>query len=156
MVARGAGLDAARAGQIGGDRAAQRAAARIAAQQRPVVHRLEGKFWFVFVQQRLDLGERRAGARREHQLLRLVKRDAGEAGEIERQIGLARPADRALGALPGQFQRLIVAERPAHGFLDFLRVAGFERVSHCTYWSFRRARGWLVRKGRHDLARKAT
>jgi hypothetical protein len=41
MVARGAGLDAARAGQIGGERAAERARRRLAQQDRAVVHRLE-------------------------------------------------------------------------------------------------------------------
>ena len=52
------------------------------------------------------------------------------AGEIERHIGLARPADGALGALPGDFERLVVAERPVHGVLDVLGVAGLQRVGH--------------------------
>src|SRR5260221_1558498 len=49
---------------------------------------------------------------------------------MEREIGLAWPADGALGPLPGQFERLVVAERPAHGAFDLLGIAGFEHVSH--------------------------
>src|SRR5450759_3826632 len=37
----------------------------------------------------------RAGTRRQHQLGGLVQRDAGKARQIERKIGLARPADGA-------------------------------------------------------------
>ena len=129
MVARGAGLDAARAGQIGRDRAADGALAGRAAEQRAIVHRLEGELLVVLVQQRLDLGQRRAGFGREHQFFRLVQRDAGKPRQIERQVGLARPAEPALGALPRHLQRLVVAERPAHGVLDLLGVAGFQVFS---------------------------
>ena len=43
MIARGAGLDAARAGEVGGERAAERARAGRPAEQRAVIHRLEGE-----------------------------------------------------------------------------------------------------------------
>ncbi len=79
VVARGARLDAARAGEIGGDHAADGALPRRLAEQRAVIHRLEAELLVVFRKQRLDLGERRAGARRQHQFFRLVERDAGEA-----------------------------------------------------------------------------
>ena len=78
MVARRTRLDAPRPGKIGGKHAADRAAARLAAEQRPVVHRLEGEFLAVLGKQLLDLGERRAGPGRQHQFLRLVERHAGE------------------------------------------------------------------------------
>ena len=52
-------------------------------------------------------------------------------------------------------QRLLLAERPAHGVLDLLGVAGFENVSHCALGLFRRARVRFSGKGRHDLAREA-
>ena len=53
------------------------------AEQGTVIHRLEGEMLAVGLQQRLDLRERRAGARRDHQLFRLVKRYAFERGERE-------------------------------------------------------------------------
>ena len=61
MVTRGAGLDAARAGNVRRQRAADRAAAGDAAENASVVHGLEGKLLAVGGKQRLDLGERRAG-----------------------------------------------------------------------------------------------
>jgi hypothetical protein len=131
VVARGAGLDAARAGEIACDDAADGALPGLPAEHRPVIHRLEGEFLVVLVQKLLDVGERRAGARRQHQFGRLVQRDAGQARQVERDVGLARPADGALGALAGDFQRLVVAERPAHGVFDLFGVAGFEDVGHC-------------------------
>ena len=130
MVARGAGLDPARAGEVRRQHAADRAAAGGPAQQRPVVHRLEGELLAARGDERLDLGNRRPGARREHQLLRLVQRHAGEPGQIKGQIGLRRPADRALGAVADDLQRLALTERPLHGVLDIFGVARFEGVGH--------------------------
>ncbi len=100
------------------------------AEDRAVIHRLEGELLALAFDQRLDLGERRAGPGREHQLLRLVQRHAGEPGQIERQIGLARAAERALAAAPRDFERLALGQRPAHGVFDVLGVPGFQRVGH--------------------------
>ena len=116
--------------RFGGERAAERARVRRAAEQRAVVHRLERELLVLLRDQRLDLGERRAGFGRQHQFLRLVQRDAVEAGEIERQVGLARAAERALGAAAHDSKRLAFGQRPAHGVLDVLGVPGFQRVSH--------------------------
>ena len=98
MIARGAGLDPPRARQIRRERAAERAGVGRPAEDRAVVHRLEGELLAFALDQRLDLGERRAGLGRQHQFLRLVQRHAAQARQIERQIGLARAAERALGA----------------------------------------------------------
>ncbi len=84
MVARGAGLDPARAGNIRRQDAADRAAAGDAAEDAGVVHGLEGELLAVGGKERFDFGERRAGLGREHKLLRLVEGDAGQCGKIER------------------------------------------------------------------------
>ena len=128
MIARGAGLDAARPGQIGGNRAADRAGAGLAAEQRGVIHRLEGEFLLACRHQRFDLGERRSGLRREHKLLRLVKRDAGKPREIERRIPLRGAADRALGAAADDFEVLPLPSAQWIACFDFLGIA---RVSGC-------------------------
>ena len=130
VIARRARFDAARPGKIGRDRAADGALAGLPAQQRAVIHRLEGELLVVFFQQHIDLGKRRAGFGRKHEFFRLVQRDAGEPREVEREVSLARAADQALGALPRKFQRLVVAERPAHGLLDLFGVARFENIGH--------------------------
>ena len=40
------------------------------------------------------------------------------------------PLMGALGAVPANFQRLVVAERPENGVLDLFGVSGFEDVGH--------------------------
>ena len=130
MVARRAGLDPARPGQVRRERAAERPRFGGRAEDRAVVHRLERKLLALVVHQRLDLCDRRAGFRRQHQFLRLVQRHARQRGEIEREIGLARAAERALGAATHELQRLAFRQRPAHGVLDILSVPGVQRVSH--------------------------
>ena len=130
MIARRARPDAARARQIGGEHAADRRLARRPPEQRAVVHRLEGELLRLRVEQVLDLGERRAGARREHQLLGLVKRDAGERGQIERRIDLRGPAERALGAVADDLEGFLLRQRPLDGGLDVLGVPGLMRVGH--------------------------
>src|SRR6185312_5320551 len=117
-------------GQVAGDRTAQRAPARFAIKQRPVVDGLESEFLVVLLKQRLDFGERRAGARREHEFGRLIQCDATQFREIEGEVRLARPPNSALGPLSGELERLFVAERPAHGLSDLFRVTGFQGVSH--------------------------
>src|SRR3974390_1078201 len=106
MIARGAGFDASRAGQIGGDHAAERSLAGLAAKQRAVVHRLEFELLIVLIEQRLDLAKRRASLGREHQLGRLVQPDTGKPGEAERDIRLAGAPAPALAPLPGASQTL--------------------------------------------------
>ena len=98
MVARRPDGDAARAGDVGGEHAADRGLPGLAARQRPEVHRLEGQHLAALGERRLDLGERRAGAGRHHHLARLVERDA--AHRLGRDVGrrLHRPADLLLGA----------------------------------------------------------
>src|SRR5207244_12950529 len=128
VIARGAGVEPARTGQIGADRTAECAPVRITAEQRAIVDGLESERLVVLLKQSFNFGDRRAGARREHQFSRLVKGDAAEARKIEREIGLTWPADRALGPLPRKLKRLFVAERPAHGVLDFPGVARFQVI----------------------------
>ena len=147
MIARGAGLDPPRARQVGRERAAERARvrpARRAAGRNPSARRRAAGP--CSSHQRLDLGERRAGLGREHQFLRLVQRHAGEPGEVERQVGLARPAERALGAAADDFERLALGQRPAHGVLDVLGVPGFQRVGHATVMQRIDERSLVVRR----------
>ena len=67
----------------------------LAAKQRPIIHGLESELLVVLLEQRLDLGERRAGARREHQLHRLVKRDAERSERSSvKSVWLGRPIAR--------------------------------------------------------------
>jgi hypothetical protein len=130
MVARGARLDTARTGEIGRDGAADGALARRKAKQRAVIHRLEGELLVIFIEQGFDFGQRRTGAGGQHQFGRLIERDAGKPRQVERHVGLAGAADGALGAVPANFQRLVVAERPENGVLDLFGVAGVEDVGH--------------------------
>ncbi len=131
VVARGASLDPARARHVGGKDTADGAAPGGTAKQRAIVHGLESELLTLRFHQRLDLGNRRPCPRRQHQFLRLVKRDARQRGEIERHVGLRGPADRTLRAMANDFQRLAFGNRPAHGVFDVLAVARFERVGHC-------------------------
>jgi hypothetical protein len=130
MIARRAGLDPAWAGKVGGERAADRTLAGRSTEQRPVVHRLEGELLAPGIDQRLDLGDRRSRAGGQHQLLGLVERHTAKPGEIERQVGLRRPADRALRGVADNLQRFLLRQRPADGLFDVLAVAGLQRVRH--------------------------
>ena len=130
MIARSTRLDAARAREIGGERAADRPAPARRPEQRAVIHRLEREFLIVRRQQRLDLGERRSGLRGQHQFLGLIERDARQTRQIEAQIPLRRAADAALGAVADDLQRLGLGQRPLDGGFDVLRVARFEEVDH--------------------------
>ena len=96
VVARGSGLDPARTGHVGGEHTADGAAPGGAAEQRAVVHGLEGQLLVLRGDQRLNFGDRRAGLGGQHQFFRLVERHARERGEVERQVGLCGPADGAL------------------------------------------------------------
>ena len=96
VVARGTRRQPPRAGQIGRKHAADRAPARFAAQQRTIVHRLEGEPLVAFSEQPFDLGKRRAGLGGEHQFFRLIKRNAGQRRQIEYMRGLHRTTDGAL------------------------------------------------------------
>ena len=100
MVARGAGQDAAAAGQIGGEHAADRGLPRRAAQGRSEIDRLEGKLLAALGEHALDLGERRAGGGRQHKLGRLVERDADETLGAHHRASLHQASHLMLGAAP--------------------------------------------------------
>src|SRR5262249_44648706 len=112
MIACGARLDTARPRDVGGEHPAERALAGAGAEHRPAVDRLERQLLSLAADQRLDFRDRRAGARGKHQLLRLIKSDAGEAGEIEREVPLRRTADASLRAAPHDLQGFALARRP--------------------------------------------
>ena len=95
-------------------------------EQRAIIHRLEGQLLAALGQHCLDLGERRAGSCRQHQLLGLVQRDAGELRQVERMRGLQRPADAALGAVADDLQRRVLRHRPLHGGEHIGRGGGGE------------------------------
>ena len=96
VVARRADADAPRAGQVGGEDAAdgglRRPRRRRAARK---LDRLERQHLPARGERVLDLRQRRAGARRHHHLARLVERDAAQA--LGRHAGrrVHRPADAA-------------------------------------------------------------
>ena len=130
MIARGARLDAARARDVGGEHAAERPFVGAGAEQRPAIHRLKRQLLSLAADQRLDLGDRRAPARGEHQLLRLIERDAGQLREVEREIPLRRAPDAPFRAAPDDLQGLALARRPFDDRGDILGVARAKRVSH--------------------------
>ncbi len=114
MVAHRARLDPARPGQVAGDHAAQAGAGRRLAEQGAEIGGLEGELLLVLGELRLDLGERRAGLGRQHQLGRLVERDAGMADEAEILRRLDRPPERLLAAGADQRQRRLRRHRLGH------------------------------------------
>ena len=94
VIAQGARPDAARSRQIGGDDAAE-SAALVAAEKPGVIGRLEGENLAVGSEQRGDLAAAGAGLGGDHQLLRLVEVETGQAGEVEfRETASGRPSAR--------------------------------------------------------------
>ncbi len=132
MIAGRAGFDPTRAGQIGGDRAADRACTRRTVQQRAVIHRFERELLALFRDERVDLRERRAGFGGQHQFFRLVQRDTGKPGEIERRIPLRGAADRTLGAAANQFEGFALRQCPSDRFFDLFRLARPQWLTHAT------------------------
>ena len=126
VVARRPLPDAARAGKIGGDRAAERRARRFAAQKLPPIARLEGEHLALPGKCRLDLLHRRRGARGQHQLLGLVKADAGKGGKVERVRELQRPAQAALAAAGHELERLFARDRLSDDRFELVLVLGPE------------------------------
>ena len=76
---------------------------------RPIDRRKVGRFGddvlAVLGQGRLDLGQRRSGARRDDQLVRRVQRDAGEVAGGERACRLDRPKHAGLGVVADDRKR---------------------------------------------------
>ena len=122
-VARRAQLDAARAGEVGGgDRPDGRRAGGTV--KGAMIGRLEGEALVVFGERRLDLGERRAGARRKHQFGRLVEGDAGEAGGRQSLGDLHGPPEAGAGAAAGHPQRRRLCRGVGHGSGQLFLVGG--------------------------------
>jgi hypothetical protein len=127
-----------------GHRTADGAAALGLAEHRPVVDRLEGERLAFGGERRFDIGERGARAGRNHELLRLVERDAREPGQVEGRAVLRRTPDRALRSLADDVERLAAAERPFHGGFDIADIAGLEGPFHqCRH---RHLKTWNIRK----------
>ena len=74
--------------------------------------------WFFEFDQRLHVGEWRAGLHRDDQFVRFIGSDRVQPGEIEQRIGRHRLADQALGAMTDDFQRLVAGHRSAHRLFD--------------------------------------
>ena len=130
MIARRAGLDAARPGKVSRDRPPDRAGAGRTAEQHRIVHRLERELLVARRHQRFDFGNRRAGLGGQHEFLRLVQRDAGKRRKIERGVPLRGAADGALAAMADDFECLAIAERPLDRLLDLFGIARFQIVGH--------------------------
>ena len=95
--------------------------------KRAVVGRLEGELLLARRQAVLDLDERGAGARRHHQLGRLVERDAGEAREVDAPLRLDRPAEPPLAAAAHDLERHLLGGRPGDQLLE-LRGRGRTQI----------------------------
>ena len=122
MVARGAGLDPPRSGEVAGDDAAQRAARRRLRRQaieRAPIRRLEGQHLAGGGEGRVDLGEPGRSARGQDQLARLVIADPGEPRQVEGARQLQRPAEPALRPAGDDFERLLGGERIADHVAQF-------------------------------------
>ncbi len=131
MVARGALANTARTREVGCDRTAQGRAGIFAAEKFPPVARLEGEHLAPLGQRRLDLRHRRRRARGQHQLLGLVKADAGKFREVERVRELQRPAEAALAAAGEKLERLFARERFADDRRELRLVLGPEIRHAC-------------------------
>ena len=92
-----AGVGAARPRQAAGHGAADSGAAG-------KMRRLERQHLFFFCHYRFDFGQRRAGAHRQHQLLRLVIDDAAVGAQVQR-FALNRRAVKGLAATGADRQR---------------------------------------------------
>ncbi len=138
VIARRAGLETPRPGQIAGNGTAQRAA--LIAVEAGHVHRLEGQLLALVGDGGLDLGERRAGARAQHQLFGLVERNTGELRQIEGVADLAvtlaamgpeqRPAEAAFRCRAGDLQRHFLADRPGNGLGHLGGVRRLQNLAH--------------------------
>ena len=131
MIARGARLDPARAGEARGDHAADAAALGRGAEQRRGVDRLEGELLVLGIDQRQHVVERRAGLDGDDQFVGLIGRHRIQRRQIEQRIGRHRLPDRALGAMTDDLQRLLGGNRRPHRVLDVLGIAGFQGVHEC-------------------------
>ena len=105
MIARRSRLRAARAGEIAGQHAAQRPLPRRHPIERPQIRRLEGQHLTLGRQRLLDLGQARAGAGGQHQLLRFIETDAGEMRQVETLAAVDGPSQPALAARAQELQR---------------------------------------------------
>ncbi len=105
MVARGPGLDAACARQVGGEHRADRVRTLRAAHGGRHVDRLEREHLTVRGELGLDVRHGRAGARRHDELARLIKRDAAQRGGGYGNGAVDGPAYGALGAAAYQLDR---------------------------------------------------
>ena len=94
VIAGGAGLDAARARQVGREHGADRLHALRAARRRAEVDRLEGEHLPLRGELGLDQRHRRAGARRHHELARLIEGDAAQQRGGDHDGAVDRAADR--------------------------------------------------------------
>ena len=97
VIARRPAVDAPRARQVGGEHRPDRLRAVRSAGGGAHVDRLEGEHLPARGQLGLDRGERRAGARRHHELARLIEGDAAQRGRGDGYGALDGAADGALG-----------------------------------------------------------
>ena len=132
MVAGGAGLEAARAGEVAGDDATQGLTPGGLAEQGAEIRRLEGQRLPGVRQRRLDLREGRGRLGAEDQFVRLIQFDAGESGQVQHMVRLSRPAPAPLGPAADDLQRRLLRLRPAHGVENVLRGLGGECFGHPT------------------------
>ena len=133
VVAHRAPGDAARAGQVGGDHAAERLRVRCVPEQRGKIGRLGDQVLAMLGQRRLDLVQRRAGARGNDQFLRRIERDAGQAGGGQRSRCLHRPQHAGLGAGAAASSSGSLAAAAATGSGDpgLIRVRARSGVDAC-------------------------
>ena len=130
MVARRAGLDAPRTGNIAGDRAADRARAGGGTEQGTQIRRFEGELLVPIGQSRRDLVEGSGGGGDDHQLGRLIRLDAGKGQKVEPMGRLGRPTEPSLAAGTGNVEWGLALRGPTDGIEDLIGGFGLQGIAH--------------------------
>ena len=126
MVARRAGLDAPRSGQVAGEHAAKGRLGGLGAEQAAPVRRLKGEHLALFRQRPLDLVDRGPRACGQYQLACRVLANAREKRQVERMRGLQRPAEPPLRAAGDNLDRLLRRQRRRDRLAQFFEASGGE------------------------------
>ena len=143
VIARRAGKDAPTARVIGGDHAADRGLARAVAEHGPKIDRLEGERLIALGEKLLDLADRRSGLDHEHELARLVKRNADQALGRDHGAGMHRAPELALGAAAHHLEWRARIDRLADEVGQLLdRLGSVKAEAHMPgHWTLRPSSG---------------
>ena len=143
MIARRAGKNAPTAREIGGDHPADRGLAGAVAERGSKIDRLEGKHLIALGEKLLDLADRCPRLHHEHELGRLVKRDAGQALGADHGARPDRTSELALGAAAHHLERRARIHRLADEMGQLLdRLGSVKAKAHVPgHWTLRPSSG---------------